>query len=66
MMAGVTEGQAAAERLAEAYLGALGSADLTAIISLFSEGALVHSPLYGPMAAADFSLRCSARRQNRG
>lgn len=54
MMVGVTGDQAAAQRLAEAYLGALGRADLTAIISLFSEGALVHSPLYGPMAATDF------------
>jgi SnoaL-like domain len=54
MMAGVTGDQAAAQRLAEAYLGALGGADLMAIMSLFSEGALVHSPLYGPMAATDF------------
>jgi ketosteroid isomerase-like protein len=54
MMASVTEDQAAAQRLAEAYLGALGSADLTAIIGLFSDGALVHSPLYGPTAATDF------------
>jgi hypothetical protein len=54
MMVSVTGDQAAAQRLAQAYLGALGNADLTAIISLFSEGGLVHSPLYGPMTATDF------------
>jgi SnoaL-like domain len=54
MMVSVTGDQAAAQRLAEAYLGALGSADLTAVIGLFSDGALVHSPLYGPTAATDF------------
>jgi len=53
-MVSVTGDQAAAQRLAEAYLGALGSADLTAVIGLFSDGALVHSPLYGPTAATDF------------
>lgn len=40
--------------LAEAYLGALGRADLAAMLSLFSDDALVHSPLYGPMPARDF------------
>jgi ketosteroid isomerase-like protein len=40
--------------LAEAYLGALGDADLTAMLSLFSEDAVVHSPLYGPVPAAKF------------
>jgi hypothetical protein len=54
MMVSVTTDQAAAQRLAEAYLGALGRADLAAITGLFSEGGLVRSPLYGPMAAADF------------
>lgn len=40
--------------LAEAYLGALGRADPAAMLSLFSDGALVHSPLYGPVPASDF------------
>jgi hypothetical protein len=40
--------------LAEAYLGALGRADLAAMLELFSNGARVHSPLYGPMQASDF------------
>ena len=43
-----------ARELAEAYLGALGRADLTAMLSLFSEGAVVHSPLYGPVPACEF------------
>ena len=43
-----------ARELAEAYLGALGRADLTAILSLFSAGAAVHSPLYGPVPACEF------------
>ena len=43
-----------ARELAEAYLGALGRADLTAILSLFGAGAVVHSPLYGPVPACEF------------
>jgi hypothetical protein len=43
-----------ARELAEAYLGALGRADLTAMLSLFSAGAVVHSPLYGPVPACEF------------
>jgi hypothetical protein len=42
------------QQLAEAYLGALGDANLAAMLGLFSDGALVHSPLYGPTAASDF------------
>ena len=44
----------AALELAEAYLGALGRADLTAMLSLFKNEAVVHSPLYGPVPAAEF------------
>ena len=43
-----------AKELAEAYLGALGRADLNAIFGLFSAGAVVHSPLYGPVPACEF------------
>ncbi|HEX3388875.1 MAG TPA: nuclear transport factor 2 family protein [Streptosporangiaceae bacterium] len=43
-----------AQELAEAYLGALSRADLDALATLFSDGALVHSPLYGPLPAARF------------
>jgi hypothetical protein len=42
------------QQLADAYLGALGRADLAAMLDLFSDGALVHSPLYGPAPAGDF------------
>jgi hypothetical protein len=41
-------------QLADEYLGALGRADLTSMLGLFSQGALVHSPLYGPTPATDF------------
>jgi hypothetical protein len=40
--------------LAEDYLSALGRADLDALLALFTAGAVVHSPLYGPMSAGDF------------
>jgi SnoaL-like domain len=43
-----------AQELADAYLGALGRADLTAMLGLFSEAAVVHSPLYGPVPAREF------------
>lgn len=43
-----------AEELAGAYLRALGEADLRAMLGLFAEDALVHSPLYGPVPAASF------------
>jgi hypothetical protein len=42
------------EELAEAYLRALGCADLAAMLSMFSDGALAHSPLYGTMPVSDF------------
>ena len=42
------------QQLADDYLGALGRADLGAVLSLFGPGAVVHSPLYGPMPAAEF------------
>ncbi len=43
-----------AQQLAETYLDALSRADLGAMLSLFSDGALAHSPLYGPTQATDF------------
>jgi ketosteroid isomerase-like protein len=42
------------QQLAAAYLDALGRADLAAMLTLFSDEARVHSPLYGPMPASDF------------
>ncbi len=36
------------------YLTALRDADLTGMLSLFTADALVHSPLYGPLPAAEF------------
>jgi ketosteroid isomerase-like protein len=46
--------QLAPRQLAEAYLDALARADLAAMLALFSEDALVHSPLYGPTPARQF------------
>jgi ketosteroid isomerase-like protein len=46
--------QLARRQLAEAYLDALARADLAAMLALFSEDALVHSPLYGPTPARQF------------
>jgi hypothetical protein len=40
--------------LARSYLDALEHTDLTAMLSLFADGAAVHSPLYGPVPASDF------------
>jgi hypothetical protein len=42
------------QQLADDYLGALGQADLGAILALFSPGAMVDSPLYGLMPATEF------------
>jgi len=36
------------------YLRALGDADLPAMLGLFADGAIVHSPLYGDLPATDF------------
>jgi ketosteroid isomerase-like protein len=49
-----------AEALATAYLGALEQGDVPALLSLFHPEAIVHSPLYGPVAAADFYPRLLA------
>lgn len=40
--------------LVERYLSALATSDLTATLSLFAPGAVVHSPLYGQQLAVDF------------
>jgi hypothetical protein len=40
--------------LARFYLDALERADLTAVLSLFADGAAVNSPLYGQVPASDF------------
>jgi hypothetical protein len=50
----VAEVDASLRELTEGYLGALGRGDLDAMLRLFSDGAVVHSPLYGPMPARDF------------
>jgi steroid delta-isomerase len=42
------------QQLADDYLGALGQADLGALLALFSPGAMVDSPLYGLMPATEF------------
>ncbi len=42
------------DELPDAYLAALRNADLTGMLSLFTADALVHSPLYGPLPAAEF------------
>lgn len=40
--------------LVPAYLSALERADLDTVLELFAPGAVVHSPLYGPMPATEF------------
>ncbi len=42
------------DELSEQYLTALRSADTAAMLRLFTEEALVHSPLCGPLPAAEF------------
>jgi hypothetical protein len=40
--------------LVATYLGALSNSDAGLILSLFTDDAMVHSPLYGPSPAAEF------------
>ncbi|GAA3090088.1 nuclear transport factor 2 family protein [Streptosporangium carneum] len=42
------------ERLASVYLDGLERGDLETVLSLYREGGIVHSPLYGPMPATAF------------
>lgn len=42
------------DELVTTYLHALATADADLAVSLFSEDAVVHSPLYGPVAPRDF------------
>lgn len=49
-----------AERIASAYLGALESGNVAAVLALFHPEAIVHSPLYGPLPAAEFYPRLLA------
>ena len=53
-MTAAPQDRLAPRQLAEAYLDALARADLAAMLALFSEDALVHSPLYGPAPARQF------------
>jgi ketosteroid isomerase-like protein len=46
--------------LAATYLAALERGDLTGILALFHPDAIVHSPLYGPLPAAEFYPRLLA------
>ena len=46
--------------LASEYLSAIERGDLDAILALFRPGATVHSPLYGPLPAAEFYPRLLA------
>ena len=41
-------------QLADAYLVALEAADEGRVLALFTGDAIVHSPLYGPVPAAEF------------
>ena len=52
MMGGVADVNP--RELAGDYLSALGRSDLGALLALYTAGAVVHSPLHGPMPAADF------------
>lgn len=42
------------ENLCKSYLSALNEGDLEKVLSLFTEEAVVHSPLYGEMPASKF------------
>ncbi|MGI5488127.1 nuclear transport factor 2 family protein [Microtetraspora malaysiensis] len=42
------------KELAENYLDALARGDLPAVLALYRPGAIVHSPLYGPIPATEF------------
>ena len=46
--------------LVEEYLSALEDRDLARLLALFADGAIVHSPLYGTLPAADFYPRLFA------
>ncbi|MGI5204861.1 nuclear transport factor 2 family protein [Spirillospora sp. CA-108201] len=46
--------------LASAYLSALEAGDLEGVLGLFHPEAVVHSPLYGPLRAAEFYPRLLA------
>ena len=46
--------------LASDYLSAIERGDLDAILALFHRGAIVHSPLYGPLPATEFYPRLLA------
>src|SRR5688572_10142452 len=43
-----------ADELVATYLRALSAADAPLAISLFADGGLIHSPLYGPLPATEF------------
>jgi SnoaL-like protein len=49
-----------ASELVSAYLAALAAGDAEAILDLFTPGAVVNSPLYGPTPAVDFFPRTIA------
>jgi len=42
------------KEMCEAYLEALNEGNLDKVLALFTENAMVHSPLYGKVPAADF------------
>jgi hypothetical protein len=54
------------QELAEAYLDALGRADLATMLSLFSNGGLATRRCMERSLPAHSSRRCSAIRRNRG
>lgn len=48
------------DELARAYLDALAVADVHGVLTLFADDAVVHSPLYGVLPAAEFYPRLFA------
>ena len=52
--AGIAPGSAAPDQLVNGYLTALAAADATAVLALFADNAIVHSPLSGDMPAGTF------------
>ena len=46
--------QRSADELVRKYLDALAAADVASLLALFTDDAVVHSPLYGPLPATEF------------
>jgi len=53
-MAGAWVVSRTSREVVSTYLRALSEADVDSVLELFADGAMVHSPLYGPLPASEF------------